>query len=89
MQVLISLCTEGMFSLVSANDSFVMYPAIESQSPTLYILASIRRYSHISVEAGLKHSVLGSFAPGLISYGISPIYGFLGTTVFDEIYLLL
>lgn len=89
MQILILLCIEGMFSLVSANDLFVMYLAIELQSFTLYILASIRRYSHISVEAGLKYFILGSFASGSILYGISLIYGFLGTTIFNEIYLLL
>ena len=79
MQILILLCIEGMFLLVSANDPFITYLAIEPQSLTLYILASIRRYSHTSVEAGLKYSILGSFASGSILYGIPLIYGFLGT----------
>lgn len=66
-----------------------MYLSIELQSFALYILASIKRYSNLSIEAGLKYFILGSFASGLILYGITLIYGFLGTTAFNEIYTLL
>jgi NADH-quinone oxidoreductase subunit N len=80
---------EGMFLLFSANDFFFMYLAIELQSLSLYILASIKKYSNVSIEAGLKYFVYGSFASGLLLYGISLIYGYIGSTNFNQIYIYL
>ncbi len=36
---------EGMFLLISANDLFIIYIAVELQSIALYILTSLKRYS--------------------------------------------
>jgi len=66
-----------------------MYLAIELQSFVLYILASIKRYSNLSIEAGLKYFIMGSFASGLMLFGITLVYGGLGTTSFQQIYTLL
>ncbi|MGC4548865.1 proton-conducting transporter membrane subunit, partial [Escherichia coli] len=38
-----------------------------------------------SAEAGLKYFVLGALASGILLYGISLVYGFSGTTLFDGI----
>lgn len=89
LPILILLCLEGAFLLISANDYFVMYIALELQSIPLYILTSSKRYSNVSVEAGLKYFIYGSFASGMILYGISLIYGSLGVTDFSRILLLL
>jgi NADH-quinone oxidoreductase subunit N len=70
-------------------DFFIMYIALELQSLSLYILASLKRYSNLSVEAGLKYFIYGSFASGILSYGISLIHGSLGVTDFTNIYILL
>lgn len=70
-------------------DFFIMYIALELQSLSLYILASLKRYSNLSVEAGLKYFIYGSFASGILLYGISLIYGSLGVTDFTNIYILL
>jgi len=89
LPIIIIIALQGMFFLISSNDLFIMYLSIELQSFALYILASIKRYSNLSIEAGLKYFILGSFASGLILYGITLIYGFLGTTIFNDIYILL
>lgn len=89
LPILMLLCIEGMFLMVAANDYFVMYMALELQSIPLYILASSKRYSSVSVEAGLKYFIYGSFASGMILYGISLIYGSLGVTDFSNIMILL
>lgn len=87
--ILILLSLEGMFLMLVANDFFIMYCAIELQSMSLYILSCIKRYSNLSVEAGLKYFIYGSFASGMLLYGISLVYGSLGVTDFSNIYLLL
>lgn len=54
------LSIEGMFLLVAASDFMLMYAAIELQSLSLYVLAAQKRFSNISVEAGLKYFIYGS-----------------------------
>jgi proton-translocating NADH-quinone oxidoreductase chain N len=66
-----------------------MYLAIELQSFCSYILSSFKRNSEFSAEAGLKYFVLGAFSSGFLLFGCSLIYGFTGTTNYEQISLLL
>ncbi len=52
-----------------------MYLALELQSLSLYVLASIKRNKILSLEAGLKYFATGSFSSGLLVFGISLLYG--------------
>lgn len=83
--VLIALAVVGMMVMVSAGDLMVLYMGLELQSLALYVVASIRRDSVKSTEAGLKYFVLGALSSGLLLYGASLTYGFAGTTQFDGI----
>lgn len=83
------MSVEGMFLLLIANDLFLIFLSMELQSLSLYILAAIKRYSNVSIEAGLKYFILGSFSSGLMLFGISLIYGFTGTTNLYKIHLLM
>ena len=58
---------------------------IELQSLALYVIASIRRDSLKSTEAGLKYFVLGAVSSGMLLYGCSLIYGFAGSTQFQAL----
>jgi len=80
--VLIVFATLGMMMMVSANDLMALYMGLEMQSLSLYVIASIRRDSLRSTEAGLKYFVLGALSSGMLLYGCSLIYGFAGTTSF-------
>ncbi len=80
--VLIVFATLGMLMMVSANDLIALYMGLEMQSLALYVIASIRRDSLRSTEAGLKYFVLGALSSGMLLYGCSLIYGFAGTTSF-------
>lgn len=83
--VLIALATVGMMMMVSAGDLMALYMGLELQSLALYVVASLRRDSVKSTEAGLKYFVLGALSSGLLLYGASLIYGFAGTTLFSGI----
>ncbi len=83
--ILIALGTVGMMTMVSAGDLMTLYMGLELQSLTLYILASMRRESVKSTEAGLKYFVLGALASGILLYGASLVYGYAGTTLFSGI----
>tara|TARA_E500000305_G_scaffold1869_1_gene1787 strand:- start:1590 stop:3023 length:1434 start_codon:yes stop_codon:yes gene_type:complete len=83
--VLIVLSTLGMLMMVSANDMIALYVGLETQSLALYVIASIRRDTLKSTEAGLKYFVLGALSSGMLLYGSSMVYGFAGTTEFDAL----
>ena len=83
--LLVSLAVVGMMVMVSAGDLMALYMGLELQSLALYVVASLRRDSVKSTEAGLKYFVLGALSSGLLLYGASLTYGFTGTTLFSDI----
>ncbi|WP_305968350.1 MULTISPECIES: NADH-quinone oxidoreductase subunit NuoN [unclassified Mameliella] len=83
--LLITLAAVGMMMMVSAGDLMALYMGLELQSLSLYVVASLRRDSAKSTEAGLKYFVLGALSSGLLLYGASLTYGFAGTTLFSGI----
>jgi len=83
--VLILLSAAGMGMMVSAGDLLTLYVGLELQSLSAYILASFMRRDARSAEAGLKYFVLGALASGILLYGISLVYGFSGTTLFEGV----
>ena len=83
--IIILLSILGMFVMVSSNDLILFYLGLELQSLSLYILASIDRDNLRSTESGIKYFVLSALSSGLLLYGCSLLYGFTGSTNFDNI----
>ncbi|MCP4822184.1 MAG: NADH-quinone oxidoreductase subunit NuoN [Shimia sp.] len=83
--MLVALAAVGMMTMVSAGDLMALYMGLELQSLSLYVVASMRRDSVKSTEAGMKYFVLGALSSGLLLYGASLVYGFAGTTTFSGI----
>ncbi|WP_417267066.1 NADH-quinone oxidoreductase subunit NuoN [Celeribacter baekdonensis] len=83
--ILVLFSSIGMMVMVSAGDLMSLYLGLELMSLSLYVIASFRRDSVKSTEAGLKYFVLGSLSSGLLLYGSSLVYGFAGTTSFAGI----
>ncbi len=75
----------GMMMMVSSNNLLSLYVALELQALSLYVLATIHRFSMRSAEAGLKYFILGALSSGMLLFGASLIYGFTGTIHFSEI----
>lgn len=83
--ILILFACIGMGMMVSASDLMTLYVGLELNSLSAYVLASFMRQDERSAEAGLKYFVLGALASGILLYGISLLYGFSGSTGFDQI----
>jgi NADH-quinone oxidoreductase subunit N len=83
--IIIMFSILGMFFMLSANDLILFYLGLELQSLALYVLASFDRDNIISSEAGIKYFVLSALSSGLLLYGCSLLYGFTGSTNFNEI----
>jgi NADH-quinone oxidoreductase subunit N len=73
----------GTVAMVSFGNLAMFFLGIEVLSIALYILAASNRLSLKSNEAGLKYFLMGSFASGIILFGICLIYGAMGS--FDVI----
>ena len=83
---LLLFSTLGMMLMISSKNLMMMYLAIELQSLSLYVVASIKRNSLESAESGVKYFILGALSSGILLYGFSLVYGFTGQTNFDGIY---
>lgn len=86
--IIILLSILGTLLMISSYDLIVLYLAVELQSFCSYILASFKRNSEFSTEAGLKYFILGAFSSGFLLFGCSLIYGFTGTTNYKLLSLL-
>jgi len=75
----------AMMVMVSAGEILTAYIALELFSFTLYVLAGYATHQRRSIEAGIKYILAGAFSSALLLYGVSLIYGSVGTTVFTEI----
>ena len=86
--LLILLSVEGSLIILSTDNLFLFFLALELQNLAFYVLASIKRYSNFSTEAGLKYFLFGAFSSSLVLFGISIVYGMFGTLNINEINLL-
>ena len=75
----------GAVAMVSVGNLSMFFLGIEVLSISLYILAASNRLNVKSNEAGMKYFLMGSFASGIILFGICLIYGAMGTFDVAEI----
>ena len=76
----ILLATAGMMVMVSSGDLITIYLGLETMSISLYVLAGFKRFEGKSIEASAKYFVLGSFSSGILLFGISLLFGYVGST---------
>lgn len=75
----------AMMLMAASGELLTAYISLELLSFGLYVLVAYDRYNAKSNEGGVKYILLGAFSSALLLYGISQMYGLLGTTRFDEI----
>ncbi len=78
------LTVVAMMLLAASGELLTAYIALELLSFGLYVLVAYDRYNPKSNEAGTKYIILGALSSAILLYGISQVYGLLGTTRFDE-----
>ena len=76
-----------LFFLLSIYDFFGFYLALEGLSLTLYVLAGMLHHSVVSMEAAIKYFALGAIATGFLLYGMSLLFGIVGSLDFLELQL--
>lgn len=75
--------------LASANNMLILYLGIETLSILSYVMASFKKTDDRSSEAGLKYVLYGGVSAAVMLFGMSHIYGVLGTINFQEMAIAL
>jgi NADH-quinone oxidoreductase subunit N len=76
----------GMMVLASAYDMLSLFMGLEIMSLALYAMIGMHKDSSTAIESAMKYFVLGAMATGLLLYGMSLIYGAVGSLRLDQIY---
>ena len=83
---IMTLCTLlGMYLMISAGHFLMFFIGLETASIPMAALVAFDKYRHHSAEAGAKYILTALFSSGLLLYGISLIYGTVGTLYFADV----
>jgi NADH-quinone oxidoreductase subunit N len=75
----------GAIMMVAYENLLMLFVGIEILSISMYVLAGSDKKNLKSNEAGLKYFLMGSFATGILLFGIVLIYGATGTFQISQI----
>lgn len=75
----------GMYFMISAGNFLLFFLGLEMASVPMACLVAFDKYKQYSAEAGAKYILCALFSSGLMLYGISFIYGTVGTLYFDDV----
>ena len=75
----------GMYFMISAGHFLMFFIGLETASIPMVALVAFDKYRHHSAEAGAKYILTALFSSGLLLYGLSLIYGTVGTLYFADI----
>jgi len=80
---LLLIATTGMMFVACATDLIGIFVGVEAVSISSYALVTLKRKDPRAAEAGVKYVIIGGLSTALTIYGISMIYGSLGTLPLD------
>ena len=75
----------GMYFMISAGHFLMFFIGLATASIPMAALVAFDKYRHHSAEAGAKYILTALFSSGLLLYGLSLIYGTVGTLYFADI----
>jgi len=75
----------GMNYMISAGDFLMLYLGLELATIPIAALAAFERFKERSAEAGVKLIFTSALSSGILLYGISMLYGTIGTLYFEEV----
>ncbi|MEC9071828.1 MAG: NADH-quinone oxidoreductase subunit N, partial [Myxococcota bacterium] len=83
--IFIMLATAGMMILMSATELLTLYVALELSAYGLFVLVGLGDRGSASREAAAKYVIFGAAASAVSLYGISLIFGAVGSTYLSEV----
>ena len=74
----------GMYVMMSSGHFLLFFLGLEMASVPMACLVAFDRYKKKSAEAAAKYILTATFSSGVMLYGISFLYGAIGTLYFDD-----
>ena len=74
----------GMYVMMSSGHFLLFFLGLEMASVPMACLVAFDRYKKKSAEAAAKYILTATFSSGVMLYGISFLYGAVGTLYFDD-----
>ena len=74
----------GMYMMMSSGHFLMFFLGLEMASVPMACLVAFDRYKQKSAEAAAKYILTATFSSGVMLYGISFLYGAVGTLYFDD-----
>ncbi|MDR1737698.1 MAG: NADH-quinone oxidoreductase subunit N [Candidatus Symbiothrix sp.] len=74
----------GMYLMVSAGNFMMLYVGMETASLPLACLTAFNKYKEQSAEAGVKYILISALSSGVMLFGLSFLYGGLGSMYFAD-----
>ena len=75
----------GMYFMVSAGHFLLFFIGLELASVPMACMIAFDKYKGHSAEAGAKFILSALFSSGIMLYGVSMIYGTIGTLYFEDV----
>ena len=75
----------GMFMMMSSGSFLMFFLGLEMASVPLACLVAMDKYRSNSAEGAAKFILTATFSSGVMLYGISFIYGSVGTLYFEDV----
>ncbi|MDR1886623.1 MAG: NADH-quinone oxidoreductase subunit N [Prevotellaceae bacterium] len=82
---LITATLLGMYLMISSGNFMMLYISIETASLPVACLAAYNKYREKSAEAGAKFILISALSSGIIMFGLSYLYGSMGTLYFSDL----
>lgn len=82
---LIMAATAGMMFAAASTSLIGIFVSVELVSITSYATVALKKNDPRAAEAGVKYLLIGAFSTALTLYGMSMIYGALGTITISEL----
>ena len=75
----------GMFFMVSSGNFLMFFLGLEMASVPMACLVALNKLKKDSAEGAAKYIITATFSSAVMLYGISFIYGSVGTLYFDDV----
>ncbi len=82
---LLLFSTVGALCMTAFTDMFMFFLGLEILSIPIYVMAGSKKRDVLSTEASLKYFFTGSFATGVLLFGMAWVYGATGSFKLAEI----
>ena len=75
----------GMYIMVSSGNFLLFFLGLETASVPMACLVAFDKFKKDSAEGAAKYILTATFSSGIMLYGLSFVYGSVGTLYFDDI----